>query len=179
MSVTRDQLEKISHDKNLYYPSSKEDVQTIINYARDNKYIVRTLGSEHSPTESIYTESDKQLKVILTGKLREIESFTIDEAKDAKTCAIVRVGAGCYLGINPKDKTSKLENSFNYQVHQKGFALPTLGGISHQTIAGFLSTSSSGGSPKVNIADAIEEIGFINGLGEYIRTKKERIYLML
>jgi D-arabinono-1,4-lactone oxidase len=44
-----------------------------------------------------------------------------------------------------------------------------LGGISHQTVAGFLSTSSSGGSTKYSMADAIEEIGFVDGMGVYRR----------
>lgn len=157
----------------VYYPKTLDEVKAIIQYARENKKTVRTLGSEHSPKESIYSTSDakcdSQIKVKLNGSLAAINQFDIDEKGEY---ALVKVGAGCYLGINPMDGSSNKENSFNYQVDAKGFALTTLGGISHQTIAGFLSTSSSGGTATHNIADVVEVIGFIDGTGTYQQCKK-------
>lgn len=168
MSVSRD-LKEIKGMRDTYYPKSVEELKKIIQHARDNHLTVRTIGSEHSPPDAIYSQNEKQIKIKLEGSLSEIHQFEIDETK---AVAKVTVGAGCYLGVNPRDKKSSWENSFNYQMDNKGFALPTLGGISHQTIAGFLSTSSSGGTAKHNIADVIEEIGFVDGLGEYHRTKR-------
>lgn len=169
MALSRDELKSIPKVDDVYHPGSIEEIQQIIQAARKNKQMVRTLGSEHSPAASIYSDYDNQIKMKLDGKFKEINLFELDESKES---AVVTVGAGCYLGVNPSDKESTLENSFNYQMDKQGFALPTLGGISHQTIAGFLSTSSSGGTAKHNIADCIEEIGFVNGTGKYLRVKK-------
>ena len=163
------ELKHISRKDLIYYPQTIADVQNIIQCAIKNKLTVRTMGSEHSPADSIYSQSTNQMRMKLDGLLTKINQFDID---DSKEFALVTVGAGCCLGVNPSDRSSTLENSFTYQVDAKGFALPNLGGISHQTVAGFLSTSSSGGTPKHNIADVVEEIGFVDGTGQYRRVKK-------
>lgn len=169
MSVSREELTNINQVNGVCLVNSIEQIQEIIKCATKNNLMVRTSGSEHSPSASIYSASNRQIKIKLDGKLKDISSFEVDESKDT---ALVRVGAGCHLGLDPSDNTSTLENSFNYQIDQKGFALPTLGGISHQTVAGFLSTSSSGGTAKHTIADAIEDIGFVDGTGTYRQVQK-------
>jgi hypothetical protein len=40
------------------------------------------------------------------------------------------------------------EQSLCYALQQRGYALPDLGGISHQSVGGFLSTGSAGGTCK-------------------------------
>lgn len=163
-------IEKIKHKNDIFYPQNRDEVRELVNYAREKKMQIRTIGSAHSPKPAIFDkESKSQIKMILDGDLRKIKSVAIDESKEF---AIVSVNAGCYLGINPSDHASTLENSFNFQADKLGYALPTLGGISHQTVAGFLQTSSSGGTTKHTIADAIEAIEWINGLGE-VRTAKK------
>jgi FAD/FMN-containing dehydrogenase len=69
----------------------------------------------------------------------------------------VTVAAGCHLGVDPGDPTgiSTLENSLLYQLDQRGLALPDLGGITHQSVGGFLSTGSSGGSTKYSFESAL------------------------
>ncbi|HEX2548291.1 MAG TPA: D-arabinono-1,4-lactone oxidase, partial [Gammaproteobacteria bacterium] len=160
---------KIPREKNIYYPQNVEDIQEIIQFALQNHYLVRTVGSAHSPTAAIYGEDESVLKLCLDGNLRKIQSFMVDESK---TSATVTVGAGCYLGVNPKDRKSNLENSFNKQIDDKGFALPILGTISHQSIAGCLQTSTSGGSNQHGLADVIEAFEWINGLGEICYAQK-------
>lgn len=169
MTQSRDEFKIIPSKDKTHQVSSIEELKQIINYAKKENLIIRTIGSGHSPSASIFPEQEKHIKIKLAGDFKKIKSFTEEESKDS---ALVTVGAGCYLGVNPSDKESTLENSFNYQIDLEGFALPTLGGISHQTIAGFLSTSSSGGTAKHNIADAIEAIGFIDGTGKYHNVKK-------
>ena len=66
------------------------------------------------------------------------------------------------------DKASTLENSLNYQLDEKGYALPVLGGMSHQSIAGFLLTGSASGSYTHGFADAVEQIDLVNGQGEVV-----------
>lgn len=163
-------LNKIYCDKKgIYYPNTVDEVQTLVYLARKKHWVIRTLGAEHSPSAAIHCQSRKQISISLSGELKKIHQF---EPLLGGKYALVTVGAGCNLGHNPQDKTSTLENSFNQQIDKRGFALPTLGGISHQTIAGFLQTSSSGGTVKHGIADAILSFEIINGEGEWLQLKK-------
>lgn len=163
-------LESIPNQAGIFHPRSVAEVQTLINFAKLHHFQVRAIGSAHSPQPAIYNaKNTHEIRIILDGDLRKIDSIEPDASKEFAT---VTAGAGCNLGVNPADKTSTLQNSFDYQVDQAGYALPTLGGISHQTIAGFLQTSSSGGSAKHNIADVIEAIEWVDGNGVIHYAKK-------
>ena len=154
--------------------TSVKEIQDVIKAANLSGKKVRTLGSEHSVKKAIIDETVPTEILLLTGNLRKVELI---EEKDG--FLTVRAGAGCHLGCNPEDHAtkdedkSKLENSFNYQVDQAGYALPILGGISQQTLAGFLSTGSAGGSVKHGFADVIEKIEFVNGNGEKMEAQKD------
>ncbi len=76
--------------------------------------------------------------------------------------------AGCHLGRDPYDPsgTSNWINSLLYQIDQAGFAVPDLGGIIHQTVGGFLSTGSAGGSIQHAFDDQVIGIRLIDGTGE-------------
>lgn len=154
----------------IYHPSTKSELQTLINFAHSYHLKIRVMGAGHSASPAIFNSDNAlEIRIILEGDFKKIISIEPDASNEF---AIVRVGAGCYLGVNPADAASTLENSFNYQVDQAGFALPTLGGISHQTVAGFLQTSSSGGSVQHGIADALEAIDWIDGNGDFHHAKK-------
>ncbi len=80
---------------------------------------------------------------------------------------LVTVQAGIHLGHDPIDVNSNRENNLLYQLHHTyGLALENLGGISHQTVAGFLCTGSSGGSIKYNIHENVHALRFVDGNGE-------------
>jgi D-arabinono-1,4-lactone oxidase len=163
------ELTHIFYDKNIYFPKNVQEVQELVCHAKKNQYLIRAVGSAHSPSPAIFGEDKNVIKLCLDGELRQITQFDIAEAKDF---ARVRVGAGCYLGVNPKDHTSTLANSFNKQIDERGFALPILGTISHQSIAGCLQTSTSGGSNQHGLCDVIEGFEWVNGLGEVCTAKK-------
>lgn len=82
----------------------------------------------------------------------------------------VTVQAGCNLSYDPYDPTqrSRYDNSLLVNLQQRGWSLPDLGGIAHQTVGGFLSTGSSGGSLMYSLDSVIKEIRLINGKGEII-----------
>jgi D-arabinono-1,4-lactone oxidase len=82
----------------------------------------------------------------------------------------VTVQAGCNLSYDPYDPTqrSRYDNSLLVNLQRRGWALPDLGGIAHQTVGGFLSTGSSGGSLMYSLDDAIKEIRIINGKGDIL-----------
>lgn len=145
----------------IYHPASAEDVQTLVKYAINNKLKVRVAGAEHSPQASIFSKNDHEVRMKLDGMLKNVDF--IEKKEDY---AIVEVGAGCYIGINPEDPASNEKNSLVYQLDQQGYALPQLGGITHQSFGGFLGTGSSGGSMTESLHKTIQSIRYVDGRGQ-------------
>lgn len=123
--------------------------------------ILRVAGAQHSAPPAVFAVGDNSVRVKLEGHLRELEWLQEDQ-----TSAVVRVGAGCNLGVDPSDPDSTPQNSFNRLIDGRGYALSILGGMSHQTVGGFLSTSSAGGSLCYGFADAVLAIELVDGLGQ-------------
>lgn len=123
------------------YPTTVEQIKTIVKNAyQDGNTIVRVIGSGHSIPDAIIdtTPNDKRL-YIFRWKLN----------------STVKVKAGTHFNKDPQDGSSTVKNSLNYLINNAGFALPDLGGIAHQTVGGYISTGSSGGSMKYSIEDSI------------------------
>lgn len=154
----------------FYHPASVEDVQELAAVANRQGVPLRVRGSGHSPKRAIhgdrYTGEGAPPADAIEVVLEQMKSVRFVEEHDDH--AIVEVEAGCHLGRDPYDitKTSTWGNSFNHQIDQKGWALDGLGGISHQTIAGFMLTGSSGGSISRSAGGNIVGIEFVDGNGE-------------
>lgn len=144
----------------IYYPESVKEIQDIVRNAYNSgNTIVRVIGSNHSVKNAIWdAQSGKTIKLLSLVKFNGVE---INQADHTAT-----VKAGTHLNRDQLDNNSKVENSLNYLINKAGFALPALGGIAHQTVGGFLSTGSSGGSLKHSIEDSIISISLINGKGD-------------
>jgi hypothetical protein len=154
-----------------YHPSSEDELVTLIKWAHKKELQLRVRGSGHTfPARAIFTDRDPGLEThdinIMLDQYRGIR--WIDEES-----GVVEVDAGCNLGFNPGDPTgtSTLENSLLFQMQRtptlhKKWALSDLGGISHQTVSGFLSTGSSGGSLKFSIEENIQKLRIIDGKGD-------------
>ena len=121
--------------------SSVEEVQQAILQAKSEKKVLRVAGSEHSVHASIFPNDGVTL--LLTKRLRKVEILKVEE-ECGKKWLYCRIGGGCYLGKNPLDPTSDIQSSACYQVAVQGFGFPELGGIIHQSVAGFISTGSAG-----------------------------------
>lgn len=152
-----------------WLPENNNDVITLVNEASNNNEIICVRGSGHSfpligdlETEQ-KSSTGKTYKYIMLAKMYAMEML------DPNT---VRVQAGCHLGVDPFDPTgiSTVENSLCYYLDNLGIAtnnpslnraLPDLGGITHQTIGGFLSTASSGGSTQFSFEDAIVSVDVV------------------
>ncbi|WP_437492243.1 D-arabinono-1,4-lactone oxidase [Sorangium sp. So ce1014] len=157
------------------HPASEEELLALVQLALSASppLQLRVRGSAHSVARSIYTDGysgagappDGAMDVMLD-RYRAIGPITpVDGDPDH---AIVEVEAGCNLGKNPYDptQTSTWRNSLDYTLQQAGWALEDLGGISHQTVSGFLSTGSSGGSLMYSIDDDIVGFNLIDGTGK-------------
>ena len=142
--------------------SSVEEVQQAILKAKSEKKVLRVAGSEHSVHDAIFPKDGVTL--LLTEELRKVEILKVEEER-GKKWLYCRIGGGCYLGKNPLDPASDIQSSACYQVAVQGFGFPELGGIIHQSVGGFISTGSAGGSLQHSFDDVIQEIEFVNGNG--------------
>ncbi|MCE2571155.1 D-arabinono-1,4-lactone oxidase [Motilimonas eburnea] len=162
---------------NYYRPESIEEVIALVREANRNGQQVRVCGAAHSQSWAIYTNSvlmqpnvtnldpppstSKELNLVLD-KINHVELYDVQHH-------LVRAGAGVHLGYDPSDvtQTSTLENSLLYLLwHQYQLTVSELGGITHQTLGGFLGTGSAGGSLKYSFHDNIVGIHFVDGEGE-------------
>ena len=146
----------------------KDERIDIIKKARANGTRIRCAGSKHSPAKSINPQQNAGVTIALVGDVFQ-SVYPISEDDGILT---VRVGAGCYIGHNPMDPKSTVENGLAYQLDQLGYALSITGGITHQTIAGYMLTGADGGSLKHGTADSIGDIEFIDGTGTLNTAKK-------
>ncbi len=167
-----------------WLPENNDDVMSLVTQAATKGQIICMRGAAHSfpiigdledaSAPSTTNRSSKPYLYVMLSKMYGINVLDPDT---------VWVQAGCHLGYDPFDPTgiSTLENSLCYQLDNLGTAnapapynakpyspksLPDLGGITHQTVGGFLSTSSSGGSTTYSFEDALMGIDFITWDGQ-------------
>jgi len=165
----------------FYHPTQEEQIVQLVQYARSQNLKVRCRGAAHSVAWAIYTNAQgihngvseqappegPNVNIMLDQYNRLV---WIDEAN-----GIVEVETGIHLGYDPEDPThtSTLENSLLWQAFTKGWALSDLGGITHQTVGGFLSTGSAGGSLSYDLAENMAALRVIDGLGNVRWVEKD------
>jgi hypothetical protein len=152
----------------FFHPSTEDDLRALVRHARWNGVRLRVRGSAHSVARAIYTDavvggqggSDTDIDVMLDRYAKVVE-FNDPRMR-------VTVQAGCHMGLDPRDPTrsSTWENSLLAQLDARGWALPDLGGVTHQTVSGFLMTGSCGGSVVHAIEEAVVAIRLIDGTGK-------------
>ena len=153
----------------FYHPDNENQIRDLILYAVGNNLKVRVRGSGHSIPNAIYTGNRKTNNGIdIT--LDRMRSVSIDKERKQVT-----VQAGCHLGMDPFDPTgsSDIKNSLFYQMDQAGLAVPDMGGIIHQTVGGFLSTGSAGGSVRHSFGEQLIALNIIDGNGETHHVTRE------
>lgn len=167
-------------DDGFYHPSSEEEIIALVKKASAENLEIRCRGAAHSLARAIYTDpgpGDPQVPNIVSEQTppkgpnlnimfdKYINLVWLDESE-----GIIEVEAGIHLGHDPNAPAgtapSTLQNGLLYQAFQKGFTLSDLGGISHQTISGFLMTGSSGGTLQYSIEENILGLSMIDGNGE-------------
>jgi D-arabinono-1,4-lactone oxidase len=159
-----------------YYPSSEEEIVALIRYGRDNKKQVRAHGSRHSVRESIGTDTpyptynwaegpqidDDQVNIKLD-KYRQIVSWD-DQKKRVTVQSGIRLGVAdhqTHFAGGPYYE----EGTFFKWLNDHGWAWNDTGGISHQAVAGFLTTGSAGSSVRHSIEENVVALRLIDGEG--------------
>lgn len=171
-----------------YHPTSEAEILSLVRKTRDLGGTLRVVGTGHSVWESIIPDgfdpdAATNARLVCLDKYSRILGFRSDpEHADS---LLVEVEAGCHLGESPRHPVanalsptasrdprtpnithaSSWEQSLCYALQERGFALPDLGGISHQTVGGFLSTGSAGGTCKWSFLDCIVAMRVIDGDG--------------
>lgn len=141
-----------------FLPTTIDDVVWLVNDAVANNEIICVRGAAHSfpliETLEKGATNGRPYKYVMLSYLYNVTFLEND---------LVKAEAGCHLGPDPWDPVgvSTKENSLCFQLNDKKLALPDLGGITHQTVGGFLSTASSGGSTKFSFEDALMSVDIV------------------
>ena len=175
------------------HPSTEEELCRLVRESRDAGGKLRIVGSGHSVWESIvpsgFVVRPKAApggpRLVMLDRYRSVRRFYEDPRDPGRT--LVEVEAGIHLGESPRlalanplsatsragdpsvtnvTRDSSWEESLCVALQSRGLALPDLGGISHQTVSGFLSTGSAGGTCRYSIRDALHSLRVIDGDGE-------------
>lgn len=162
-------------DDGYYHPRNESEVTALVKYAVANALQIRVRGASHSTAWSIFTDP--------VGGLPENRTLTrhppagsnldlsLDKINDLQWIdeanGIAEAGAGIHLGADPYNPLGRadLDNSLLFQLFEKGWGVNDLGGITHQTLAGFASTGSSGGSLQHEL-DNIIGFRVVDGRGD-------------
>lgn len=127
-------------------PRSVEAVADMVLQARLRQETVKCVGSGHSFTAAAVTQGHLLTLENLTGII------SIDRARH-----LVKVKAGTTLSV------------LNELLHEEGLALPNLGDIAYQTVAGSISTSTHGtGVTLTGLAGQVRGFTLVNGEGEVL-----------
>ena len=133
-------------------PRSVEAVADKVLQARLRQETVKCVGSGHSFTAAAVTQGHLLTLENLTGII------SIDRARH-----LVKVKAGTTLSV------------LNELLHEEGLALPNLGDIAYQTVAGSISTSTHGtGVTLTGLAGQVRGFTLVNGEGEVLECNGEQ-----
>ena len=167
----------------FYHPSTHEELAALVRHAHLRGLQFRVRGSVHSVGRAIYTDpaSPNDFAVgkqtpppgnNLNVMLDKYRGFRLVEGSPF----IVEVDAGTHLGVDPSDptRTSTLEDSLLFRLWKEhGLTLSDLGGITHQTVSGFISMGSSGGSLLRSVYDNVVGLKMIDGRGNTYEVRRD------
>lgn len=182
-----------------YHPTSEAALCALVRHAAQTGRQLRVMGSSHSVWKAIVTDGFAGPDTPPGEVLVVLDRYTaIFEPKDdPKTPGgkLIEAQAGCHVGLSPTRPVQARmverpaqsdvlqpspwhegawDTSLTYVAHHRyGLALPDLGGISHQTLAGFISTGSAGGTVKWSVHEAIAALRVIDARGEVHELKPD------
>ena len=158
-----------------HHPASEEELRTLVLAARREGRLLRVRGSGHSVSHAIYAAPGEAPNSVATGFVPAGDQIEVmlDRYRSWRVRSeerkLVEVDAGIHLGADPSDPsgTATLENGLLAQLAEtKGWSLSNTGGITHQTVSGFLMTGSSGGSLQHSANANVHGVRIIDGRGD-------------
>ncbi len=142
-------------------PHSESALRAHILECVQNGRTLRLVGSRHSTRDAISSPGDV---LVSLEHLRSVIHYDGDQG-------VVQVQSGITLGPCPKSPDVPFDQTLcgylraRAMKEGRGWALPALGGITHQTVGGFLATGSAGGSTQHSFGDAVSALSFLDGSG--------------
>ena len=137
-------------------PTSTAEVQELVRRVQRAGGVLRVIGAGHSPNDSAMC-SGPGSTVLSLARMGAITS--VDAASGLVTC-----GGGATL------------HALNAALHAAGLALPVLGSISDQTIAGAIATGTHGtGLQHGALATSIVGMELVTGAGEVLQPTGEAL----
>jgi FAD/FMN-containing dehydrogenase len=146
-----------------FHPRTEAEVSALIRFAAIHGRRLRVRGAGHAPLGTVAVDDERDLPVSLD-EMRGLR--VVDEAQ-----RIVEAQAGIHLGSDPASgPAGTLETSLlSLLAGRHGWTLSTTGGITHQTLGGYLATASAGGTLQHSLLDEVQSITFVDGRGEGAR----------
>jgi hypothetical protein len=153
------------HDFDGYYhPASEAELVDLVHMARERGLPLRVRGSAHSIPAAIHTDA----RLHGHGRAIDVMLDRYGAVRFDDERMQVTVEAGCHLGDDPRDPTALAtwNVSLLAQLQRRGWALPDLGGVSHQTVSGFVLTGSRGGTIIHSFEATLVALRCIDGRGQ-------------
>jgi FAD/FMN-containing dehydrogenase len=146
-------------DPRFEHPRTEAELIQLVRRARAQRVQLRVRGSGHlKPCQGTWTDEGFEHINVQLDRYNQIVHW--DEERKRVT-----VQAGCHLGVDPGNPRSNKKNSLLWQLDERGWALPDLGGITQQTVSGFVSTGSMGGTIQHDFGGSIIGLRLIDGRG--------------
>ncbi len=143
------------------HPADERAVAEAIRFAAASGLRLRVRGAGHAPPGAAAGD-DRGDVVLSLDRMRSLR--VVDES-----ALLVAVQAGIHLGRDPSapaQEGSLAESLLRRLADEHGWTLGSTGGITHQTLGGFLATASAGGSLQHSLLDHVVEVRLIDGRGE-------------
>ncbi len=139
------------------HPADEHAVAEAIRFAAASGLRLRIRGAGHAPPGTAAGDL-----VLSLDRMRDLR--VLDEDK-----RLVQAQAGVHLGRDPSApaQEGRLAASLLHRLaDEHRWTLGSTGGITHQTLGGFLATASAGGSLQHSLLDQVVEVRLIDGRGE-------------
>jgi hypothetical protein len=160
----------------FHHPATEQELVDLVRTAHREGRGLRVRGSAHSVSHAIYADPlagvanrvNQQAPPAGENVNVMLDRYRGWRVKDEER-RLVEAEAGIHLGADPGDPTgtATLETSLLAQLAgEKGWTLSNTGGITRQTISGFVATGSSGGSLRHTSNANLHGFRVIDGTGE-------------
>ncbi|HEX6750854.1 MAG TPA: membrane dipeptidase [Longimicrobium sp.] len=158
-----------------HHPASERELVALVRHAYAHGLQLRVRGAAHSVVRALYTDplSDRENRVSrqepprgahINVMLDRLRCWRVrDEAR-----RLVEAEAGIHLDVDPSDPTHSAGASQGLlrALFARGWSLSALGGITHQTVSGFVATGSAGGSLTFSATHNLYGFRVIDGRGD-------------
>ena len=152
-------------------PRDEAEIVALVARARLEGRALRVIGAGHSETAAIQAPNQPGRPAPLLLGLDYLDHVEFDPERME-----VQVGGGCRLGFDPGDPLgrSSPERGLCAQLDARGWALPALAGVTHQTLAGYLATGSATGSLRHSLTSAVVGLRLVDGQGRILELERGR-----